>query len=73
MAYTELFELDPMDIAEQIVVIFSGVRGFLDKVDPTRITEFEEKFLIHMRTTESALVDTIRWVRHYFLLYRLST
>lgn len=50
----------PMDIAEQIVVIFCGVRGFLDKVDPTRVTEYEEKFLIHMRTNHAGLVETIR-------------
>lgn len=50
----------PMDIAEQIVVIFCGVRGFLDKVDPVRVTEYEEKFLIHMRTNHASLVDTIR-------------
>merc|ERR1712215_275535 len=29
----------PMPIEEQVAVIYCGVRGFLDKVDPARITE----------------------------------
>merc|ERR1719482_1023276 len=31
----------PMPIEDQFAVIYCGVRGFLDKVDPARITEFE--------------------------------
>ena len=50
----------PMDIAEQIVVIFCGVRGYLDKIEPTKITEFEEAFVSHMRASHASLIDTIR-------------
>merc|ERR1712121_192798 len=50
----------PMDIAEQVAVIFCGVRGFLDKIDPTKITDFEEAFLSHMRSSQSAILETIR-------------
>ncbi|CAK8677762.1 unnamed protein product [Clavelina lepadiformis] len=53
-------QYDPMDIAEQIVVIFCGVRGFLDKIDPSKITDFESAFIDHMRSAHSGLVDTIR-------------
>merc|ERR1712168_198907 len=35
----------PMDIAEQVMVIFCGVRGYLDKVAPDKVTDFEEHFL----------------------------
>merc|ERR1712113_734169 len=35
----------PMDIAEQVMVIFCGVRGYLDKVAPEKVTDFELKFL----------------------------
>ena len=31
----------PLKVEEQVVVIFSGVKGFLDKIEITRITEFE--------------------------------
>ena len=50
----------PMDIAEQVAVIFSGVRGHLDKVDPARITDFEVAFLQHIRNTQQNLLEEIR-------------
>ena len=35
----------PLKVEEQVVVIFSGVKGFLDKIEITRITEFESFYL----------------------------
>jgi len=35
----------PMAIEEQVVVIYCGVRGHLDKLDPSKITAFEKEFL----------------------------
>merc|ERR1712180_257446 len=35
----------PMPIEDQVAVIYCGVRGFLDKVDPSKITAFEQAFL----------------------------
>ncbi|XP_065837186.1 ATP synthase subunit alpha, mitochondrial-like [Oscarella lobularis] len=50
----------PMAIEDQVAVIFAGVRGYLDKVDPSRVTAFEQDFLKHMRTSHQSLLDTIR-------------
>ena len=49
-----------MDIAEQVAVIFCGVRGFLDKVAPQDITDFEEKFTQYIRNTQQPLLESIR-------------
>merc|ERR1712243_384228 len=49
----------PMDIAEQVAVIYCGVRGFLDKVDPSRITAFEKQFIAHVKGTQQALLNQI--------------
>lgn len=38
-----------MAIEEQVVVIYCGVRGHLDKLDPTKITSFERQFLEHVK------------------------
>jgi len=38
-----------MAIEEQVAVIYCGVRGYLDKMDPTKITGFEKEFLAHIR------------------------
>jgi len=50
----------PMDIAEQVATIYAGVRGHLDKMDPSRVTEFEEAFLPHVRASHSDILQTIR-------------
>merc|ERR1712194_556730 len=38
----------PMAIEEQVAVIFCGVRGFLDKIDPSKIVAFENAFVPYM-------------------------
>lgn len=45
-----------MDIAEQVAVIYAGVRGHLDKMDPAKITKFEQAFLSHIRSTQQDLL-----------------
>jgi len=49
----------PMPIEEQVAVIYCGVRGFLDKIDPAKITEFEKQFLAHIKGTQKPLLDQI--------------
>merc|ERR1712179_666517 len=49
----------PIPIEEQVAVIYCGVRGFLDKVDPAKITEFEKQFLAHIKGTQKPLLDQI--------------
>ncbi|EDV37610.1 uncharacterized protein Dana_GF13537 [Drosophila ananassae] len=49
----------PMSIEDQVAVIYCGVRGHLDKMDPAKITKFEKEFLQHIKTSEQALLDTI--------------
>jgi len=48
-----------MAIEEQVAVIFCGVRGYLDKMDPSKITRFETEFLQHVKTNEAALLKQI--------------
>merc|ERR1711894_101826 len=49
----------PMPIEDQVAVIYCGVRGFLDKVEPSKITEFEKQFLAHVKGTQKPLLDQI--------------
>lgn len=49
-----------MAIEEQVAVIYAGVRGYLDKVDPSLITSFETAFLDHLRSSQKDLLETIR-------------
>jgi len=49
----------PMPIEDQVAVIYCGVRGFLDKIDPARITEFETKFVEHVKGSHQDLLNQI--------------
>merc|ERR1711953_99886 len=50
----------PMPIEDQVAVIYCGVRGFLDKVDPAKITAFEAAFIEHVKGSHQGLLDQIR-------------
>ena len=50
----------PMAIEEQVAVIYAGVKGYLDKIDPSQITTFEREYLAHIRAHEQELLKTIR-------------
>jgi F-type H+-transporting ATPase subunit alpha len=50
----------PMAIEEQVAVIYAGVKGHLDKLDPAHITKFEKEFLAHIRASQQELLKTIR-------------
>jgi len=50
----------PMPIEDQVAVIYCGVRGFLDKVDPSKITAFEAAFIEHVKGSHQGLLDQIR-------------
>jgi len=49
----------PMAIEEQVAVIYCGVRGHLDKLDPSKITKFEQEFMAMIKTSHQGLLDTI--------------
>ena len=50
----------PMAVEEQVVSIFAGTRGYLDRLEVGQIQRFEEKLLGEMRGTHKAVLDAIR-------------
>mmetsp|Transcript_12952 Transcript_12952/g.39874 ORF Transcript_12952/g.39874 Transcript_12952/m.39874 type:complete len:553 (+) Transcript_12952:211-1869(+) len=50
----------PMPAEEQVVTLFAGVRGFLDKEPVSIIKDFEPAFREHMKTTKSSLLESIK-------------
>ena len=59
---TELLKQDqyvPMSVADQVLSLYSGVRGFLDKIDLAKITDFQVKFLEGLRADHSDIFDEI--------------
>ncbi|XP_045834141.1 ATP synthase subunit alpha, mitochondrial-like [Meles meles] len=53
-------QYSPMAIEEQVAVIYAGVRGYLDKLEPSKITKFEQAFLAHVISQHQALLGNIR-------------
>ncbi len=53
-------EFSPLPFEEQAVVIFTGVRGYLDQIDTENITEFEDAFLEEIRLSGADILDQIR-------------
>jgi len=49
----------PMAIEEQVAVIYAGVRGHLDKMDPGKIVAFEAEFVKHLRSSQQDMLKTI--------------
>ncbi|MCF8474694.1 MAG: F0F1 ATP synthase subunit alpha [Emcibacter sp.] len=52
-------QYSPMSVAEQVVSIFSGVKGYLDKVAVADIGRFEETFIAEMHSKHSDVLNSI--------------
>lgn len=52
-------QYSPLKVEEQVVSIFSGVNGYLDKVSTADVTRFEEQFLGEMRSKHADVLATI--------------
>ncbi len=50
----------PLPVEEQVIAIYSGVRGYLDKLPVTKVTDFEDRLLSEVRANASEILDAIR-------------
>ncbi|MDO8290979.1 MAG: F0F1 ATP synthase subunit alpha [Parvibaculum sp.] len=53
-------QFSPLKIEEQVVVIYAGVNGYLDKLPVSSVGRFEEEFLRNVRTSHPGILDAIR-------------
>jgi F-type H+-transporting ATPase subunit alpha len=53
-------QYQPMPVEEQVVVIFAGVRGYLDNLDVGRIGAFERQLLTELRASHPDILEAIR-------------
>merc|ERR1712121_373869 len=49
----------PMAIEEPVPIIYCGVRGHIDKVDPAKITKFESEFSAHIKASHPDILESI--------------
>ena len=50
----------PMDVAEQVMVIYAGSQGFLDEINKDLVLAWEKEFLEYVNTTGSALKQLLQ-------------
>lgn len=53
-------QYSPLPVEEQVVSIFAGVNGYLDKIATADVTRFEEQFLADVRAKHADVLATIR-------------
>nr|BAC22103.1 F-ATPase alpha-subunit [Thermotoga neapolitana DSM 4359] len=53
-------QYSPMPVEEQVVVIFAGVRGYLDDLPVEAVRRFEKEFLRFMHEKHQDILDDIR-------------
>jgi F-type H+-transporting ATPase subunit alpha len=53
-------QYSPMNFEEQVVSIYTGVKGYLDKINAKDVTRFEKEFLRKIKAGHSNILDSIR-------------
>ena len=60
---TELLKQDqysPMTVAEQVISVFTGVKGHLDDVDLNKIKQFEKDIIEKVKSDKPEIFDVIQ-------------
>ena len=52
-------QYSPLTVAEQVISVFSGVRGYLDDVDQKNIAEFEKKIIEKCKNERPEIINSI--------------
>ena len=50
----------PMSVADQILVIFAGTRGYLDKVPVNQVLRWQDQFLAYMRDSKADVYKLVQ-------------
>ena len=60
---TELLKQDqysPMTVAEQVISVFTGVKGYLDDIDLSKIKKFEKDIIEKIKSEKSEIIEEIQ-------------
>jgi F-type H+/Na+-transporting ATPase subunit alpha len=53
-------QFSPFTVEEEVVAIFAGTRGYLDKIDLGRVGLFEKRLLSELKASGSGILEAIR-------------
>ena len=54
------YQYSPMTVAEQVISVFTGVRGFLDDIELNKIKLFETEIIEKIRSEKPEIIDSIQ-------------
>ena len=52
-------QYSPLTNAEQVVVIYAGTKGYLDKIDVKAVTKFERDLVSYLRSKGKDLIEEL--------------
>ncbi len=50
----------PMDVEDQVLILFALTKGFLDDLEVNKISKFEKEFLEFIHVSQTSIVDELR-------------
>jgi F-type H+/Na+-transporting ATPase subunit alpha len=53
-------QYQPLNVQEQVSILFAGTRGYLDEIPVDDVKKFEAEFLDFMRNSKTDILDTIK-------------
>lgn len=53
-------QYSPLSVEEQVIVIYAGTRGYLDNVAVKDVSEYETKFMDHLRANGKQILEKVR-------------
>jgi len=56
-------QYEPMDVADQVAIIYAGTQGLIDKVPVNMVKDFEIKFIKHLKDSHSHILKQIQETR----------
>jgi F-type H+-transporting ATPase subunit alpha len=52
-------QFEPMNVADQVMIIYAGTKGYLDKVERPQVQAWEQQFLKYMREMKSSVREAL--------------
>jgi F-type H+-transporting ATPase subunit alpha len=53
-------QFKPMNVVDQVMILYAGTRGFLDKIPRNQVAAWEDQFLQFMREQKPEVRNTLR-------------
>jgi len=52
-------QYQPLEVEEQVVILFAGVKGFVDNIDVAKVTDFQDQWLAHIKGSHAGIFKEI--------------